>query len=315
MIRPLIRSLFLHWPWLLLAGLFGLTLAPILGDYSRKLDFLGQFLIQTTALTVAAFLLFLVLQHRLVAFAAVVCVFLQLAVLQPALFPARAMTTSGESLSVVFANVWTQNRRLPEVVERLEALDPDVIVLTEIREETESLLPALEATWPYRAACPRHYSCDTVVLSRLPILEDRSGKGERGLVGLAAARIESGFGPVTVAGTHLTQPLPPWRQRVQEYQTEQVVDMLAGVDDPLLVVGDFNSVPWGRLIRAFAAATGLKVAPGLEGTWPATLPWPLRIPIDQALTGRGLELLEREVVTMPGADHKALWLVVGPGTA
>lgn len=315
MIRRLLSTLFAHWPWLLLAGLFGLTLAPILGDYSRKLDFLGQFLIQTSALTVAVLLLFLVTRYRLAAFGALVCFILQLVVLQPSLFPARAMTHAVDSVSVVFSNVWIQNERLPEVVERLHALDPDVIVLTEIRDGTEALVPALEADWPYRAACPRHYSCDTVVLSRLPIVQDRSGKGERGLVGVAAASVATGFGPVTIAGTHLTQPLPPARQRIQEYQADGVVAMLAGVDEPLLVVGDFNSVPWGRLIRAFAAATRLDVAPGLEGTWPAMLPWPLRLPIDQALTGRGLQLIERQVVTMPGADHKALRLVVGPGTA
>lgn len=314
MISRLLHSLLPHWPWLLLGGLFGLTLAPMLGDYSRKLDFLGQFLIQATALTAVSLLLFLVLQHRLAALGAIACFIMQLVILQPALFPARAMTHSGDSLSVVFSNVWTENRRLPELVARLHALDPDVIVLTEIRDKTKALVPMLEADWPHKAACPRHYSCDTVLLSRLPILEDRSGKGERGAVGIAAARIATSFGPVTIAGTHLTQPLPPWRQRVQEYQTEQITKMLAGVDEPLLVVGDFNSVPWGRLVRAFAAATRLHVAPGLEGTWPAMLPWPLRLPIDQALTGRGLQLLERQVVTMPGADHKALRLVVGPGT-
>ncbi len=130
MIRRLLHALLPHWPWFLLAGLFGLTLAPILGDYSRKLDFLGQFLIQTSALTVVVLLLFLVTQYRLAAFGALACFILQLAVLQPALFPARAMPHAGDSVSVVFSNVWGQNDRLPEVVERLRTLDPDVIVLT-----------------------------------------------------------------------------------------------------------------------------------------------------------------------------------------
>ncbi len=313
MIKPLLHRLLDHWPWLLLAGLVGLTLAPFLGDYSRKLDFIGQFLIQTAALTVLALVLLLLMRQLLPAAGAALCLVLQLSILQPSLIQARAGVDASGRIEVVFSNVWTQNERLGELGARLLAIHPDVVVLTEIRgDKPMELVESLADAYPYRADCETHWWCDTVVLSRLPILENRSNETRPPIIGMAAARVQTGFGPVTIAGTHLTQPLPPRRQRVQEMQTEALATMLGGVDEPLLLVGDFNSVPWGRLIRAFVATTGLEVAPGLEGTWPSILPWPLRLPIDQAFTGRGLQLLSREVITLPGADHKALRLEVGP---
>lgn len=313
MIKSFLHRLVEHWPWLLLLGLAGLTLAPLLGDYSRKLDFVGQFLIQSTALTVIALVLMLLLRHALPAIGVGLCLALQLAILQPSLLQARASADARGRIEVVFSNVWTQNRRLGDLAERLREIHPDVLVLTEIRGDSAvAFAHSLADAYPYRADCETNWWCDTVVLSRLPILEDRSSDTRPPIIGMAAARVQTDFGPITIAGTHLAQPLPPRRQWVQEQQTEALATMIEGVTDPLLFVGDFNSVPWGRLIRAFTATTGLDVAPGLEGTWPAILPWPLRLPIDQAFTGRGLQLLSREVITLPGADHKALRLEVGP---
>jgi endonuclease/exonuclease/phosphatase (EEP) superfamily protein YafD len=105
--------------------------------------------------------------------------------------------------------------------------------------------------------------------------------------------------------------LPPRRLQRQERQVEGLVTLLADIDTPLLLVGDFNASPWGRLLPSLARQTDLEIARGLEGTWPAKAPWPLRIPIDHALTGRGLMLLDREVVRLPGSDHQALLLRVG----
>ena len=312
MISTLITLVRRFWPLPFLAGMGLMTAAPFLGEHSTLVDFLSQFLIQASAGTLGLLLLFLVTRHWRSAGLASVALALQCAVLQPALFAARAAHHAPAQVDVLFSNVYFHNQRLDLMVSEILRIDADVVVLAEVDELSIAQLDHLADAYPYRVDCLGHWSCDSAIFSRLPVLDDLSGWQAERRIAMSAARIATAFGPIAVAGVHLDQPLPPQRLWRQERQLVGLIDMLAAVDDPLLLVGDFNSAPWARLMQGLAAATGLEIAWGIEGTWPAMLPWPMRIPIDHALTGQGLVLLDREFVHLPGTDHKALHLRVGP---
>lgn len=300
------------WPVPPLLAVLLMTAAPYLGDHSTKLDFLGQLLIQAAAGTVLLLILFTAARRWLAGALTLVAFGLQLAVLQPtSWFPAHAGAEAPRTVEVLFSNVWWHNQRIDEAVAQIRAWAPDIVVLAEIDQRNRTILDTLAADYPYRVDCLEHWACDSAVLSRLPIVEDLSGWNGKRRIATSAARIATPFGALAVAGVHFDQPLPPRQVREQERQAEGLVDLLAPIQDPLLLVGDFNAAPWGRLLRGLSRDAGLEIAWGLEGTWPAALPWPLRIPIDHALTRNGLELVEREVVRMPGSDHRALRLRVG----
>lgn len=301
-----------YWPLPLLAGMGLLTAAPFLGTHSMLADFFSQFLIQTLAGTFLLSALFVVTRRWRSAGLAGAALALQCAVLQPSLFPARAAPDVSTPVEVLFSNVYWHNRRLGALAAEIVRLDADVVVLAELDQRSGGLLDDLADAYPFRVDCLAHWACDSAVLSRLPILEDLSDWRAERRIAMSAARLDTPFGPMAVAGVHLDQPLPPQRLWRQERQVAGLVEMLAPIDDPLLLVGDFNASPWARLMQGLAEASGLEIAWGIEGTWPAILPWPMRIAIDHALTGRGLVLLDREVVRLPGTDHKALRLRVGP---
>ena len=300
------------WPLPLLAGVGLLTAAPFLGEHSMLVDFASQFLIQAAAGTLGLVLLFLVTRHWRSAGLAIVALVLQCAVLQPSLFPARAAHDVPAHVEVLFSNVYLYNHRLDALATEILRVDADVVVLAELDRRTGTLLDHLADAYPYRVDCLDHWSCDSAILSRLPLLEDLSDWHAERRIAMSAARIATAFGPIAIAGVHLDQPLPPQRLWRQERQVDGLIEMLAGIEDPLLLVGDFNASPWARLMQGLAAGSGLEIAWGIEGTWPATLPWPMRIAIDHALTGQGLVLLDRAVIRLPGTDHKALNLRVGP---
>ena len=75
---------------------------------------------------------------------------------------------------------------------------------------------------------------------------------------------------------------------------------------PTLVMGDFNSVPWGQVMKKFARDLQLQHAGGIEGTWPDYLSMPMRIRIDQALTSPDLAVVEQTVMPGHGSDHRAI---------
>ncbi len=302
-------------PLMLLAVILLLTLAPILREHSVLIDFFAHFLLQSAIFSLAAGLFLLACRRWIATGLVTVCLIAQASFLQPDLFPASAAHPQPTSISVLFSNVWTGNRQVDAVAEKVRSLDPDVVVLAELNSRTAALVEDLATAYPYSVDCFRHLACDSVVLSRLPVLEDLSDAILDHRVATSAARIAAPFGTVAVAGVHLDRPLPPRRLHRQELQVNGLVALLAEIDSPLLVVGDFNASPWGRLLPSFARDAGLELAWGLEGTWPALAPWPFRIPIDHALTGRGMALLEREVIRLPGSDHLALLLRVGPSSS
>ena len=309
LLMPLLRR---FWPLPFLAGMIVLTAAPFLGDRSMLIDFFSQFLIQAVAGTLVLVLVFLAMRRWRSTAVAVAALALQCSVLQPSLFPARAAQDVPAPVDVLFSNVYFYNQRLDDVATEILRVDADVVVLAELDGGNEVLLDDLALAYPYRVDCLAHWSCDSAILSRLPILEDLSVWQADRRIAMSAARLATPFGPMAVAGVHLDQPLPPGRLWLQERQVGGLIEMLRPIEDPLLLVGDFNASPWARLMRGLADATGLEIARGLEGTWPAVLPWPMRIAIDHALTGRGLVLVDREVIRLPGTDHKALKLRVGP---
>lgn len=311
MLRSLPALVYRYWPLPLLAGIALFTAAPFLSDRSTKLDLLTQFLLQAAAGTAGLAVLFLLLRRRLAAAIAGICLVSQVAVLEPPLIPARATTAHDGGVEVLFANIWWHNAEAEALVRRIVELGPDVVVLAELNEGARAIADRLGDAYPYRADCLSHWTCDSAVLSRLPIIEDLSDRRTDRRAAMSAARLQAPFGTLAVAGVHLDQPLPLGRLRTQLWQSGGIIEMLAPIGDPLLLVGDFNAVPWGRVMRRIAAETGLEIAHGLEGTWHSALPWPMRIPIDHALTGRGLQLLEREVIRLPGSDHRALRLRVG----
>jgi endonuclease/exonuclease/phosphatase (EEP) superfamily protein YafD len=312
MLAVLIAFIRRHWALPSLAGMALLTAAPLLGEWHVLVDFLGQFLIQAMAGTIVLAVLFLITRRWRPAALAAVALVVQTSVLQPSLIPARAAQDAPAHIDVLFHNIYWDNHRLEALTDEILRRSPDVVILAEVERQTEPMLARLAEAYPYRVDCLAHWTCDTAVFSRLPVLEDLSAWHGADRMAMSAARLATPFGPIVVAGVHLDQPLPPGRLRVQERQVAKLIDMLAPIEDPLLLVGDFNASPWGRVMRGLADGAGLEIAHGIEGTWPATLPWPMRIAIDHALTGRGLVLLAREVVRLPGSDHKALELRLGP---
>ena len=286
---------------------FVFALAVPLKTYSSIADLLVQFLLQASLGTGALALLWLGLRRPVRAGLAGLCCVVQVAAIDPDLGGRTAAAGDG-GVTIMFANVLQDNADRAAVAERIRKLDPDVVVLAEVDHRWRRDLGALWGdAYPHVSTCIGEGRCDVAVLSRL--------KGTPSTLvakGYAAAlRIETDAGPIDIVGTHLYRPLPKGAVTKQMLQGK---DFSAFVRDQgaatTVLFGDFNAVPWGRVIGSIEAATGLRSDRGLEGTWPSLLPWPLRLPIDHVLAGDGLRVIERRVIDVPGSDHLGLYVRV-----
>lgn len=291
--------------------------APWLGRFSAKADLAAQFLLQASVATLVLVVLALLARRLVVAALLAVTLGAQAAWLVPHLGPSgTAAVAAAAPLRVAFFNVWRGNRAFPEVVAWLERERPDVVVLAEYGPDLRRALEPLDALYPLRFDCLARPGCDLAVLSR------RDGAPDLALPAAAAADlielvVPLGHGELRVLGAHLTRPVgvgTVWKQ------LSQVKAVAAAVRDdprPTILLGDLNAVPWARVVHELGERSGLRVVGSLDGTWPAFLPWPLRIPIDHALVSRDVVVTARSLGPDLGSDHRPILLdlVVDPSHA
>lgn len=251
---------------------------------------------------------------RLVAGFAPVAVALFLA-LRPQWFPAQPEAAPGaRPVTVYFANVWVQNRDNAALAGSIQAVNADVVALTEIADHHASDLPQILKAYPYRTAtAPARYFAGgprTVIASRYPIdpgvtsLQDGLAVGE--------ATIRAPGGDFRLLAVHLTRPWPlDGRVHAQRDQTRRLARRIkAGEREQVLIVGDFNATTASAILKRFAREAGVTPARAVMGTWFHPLPGPFRLAIDNAFTGPGLTVLDRKVGPANGSDHRPIVVTV-----
>ena len=291
---------------LILAVPLGLAALALSGIGHRWLDILAQFtapaLLATVVLTtvIALTRLKVAALHGLVACVALV------AAVAPQWFPAGPRAQTGAPIVRLYsANVYYLNTDVAAIRRSIEAADADIVILIELGREATGRIDEVLEGYPYRAASTRldgtRGPSRSVIGSRYPLtsLPDAAD----GLHAVAAVA-RTPVGRLNVVGVHLTRPWPfqeQWGQISQTMALQAGVETLSG---PLVVAGDFNSVSSARIGRQVRRDLGLHPAAGFPGTWPAALPAPLGVTIDQVYASRDLAFVRRSLGRSNGSDHR-----------
>lgn len=288
-----------------LAALAGAALS-ILGAYTGAqhflLDLFGQFAIQAVLTALALTILFAARRRPLLAcLSASAAIAGYFAMNIPAPVPP---CTDMPTHRVLFFNVWDENRRARETIDFIAHQNADTVVLAEVNPRFQAALGELRNLYPYSVECPPASAhCQFYVYSREPLEE--TGKSHlQTLVELGVKYPEATLG---LAGIHAMRPIPPRLRWWQRRQADMFAHLIAKTPAPRLVVGDFNAVGWGAIIRLMSRVANVKPLPS-PGTWPAPMPWPLRIPIDQVLVGDGVLCAKKTVGPRAFSDHRPIWV-------
>jgi len=287
------------------------------------LALLDQFAVQLSGLALLAAVLALLLRRwvRLIALAALA------ATLSWPVFAHRgeaAIVADPARLKILSANLWHGSAGHDRTIETLMASDADIIGLVEVTPEWRPALAPLLARYPHRIDCfDLDPECQTMLLSKLPIVKPIAGRIWRATPIVAGGEVTWNGRPITVLATHLFRPLArsdesewgaddPARAAYladglpvsrQAGQAGLLAKYLNSLPHDLILMGDFNSVPWGRVQRAFRDKTGLDNQAGWDFSWPSFLPWPLRLPIDHVLARGHLVVTDFAAAPRTESDH------------
>ncbi|WDQ98038.1 endonuclease/exonuclease/phosphatase family protein [Devosia sp. J2-20] len=226
----------------------------------------------------------------------------------------RPAPPSSGTVTMMTHNLFGMNYEMAKVTAAIAAEDPDIIVLQEyFGEQATDLHPRLLADYPFFTRCRGGKRANLGLYSRIPFEQVQDGACPNNAyvtdrTGHILARFQpDGYGAFSVLTTHMDWPLPVERQRAQLVGLSAVV---AEVEGPLIVAGDFNSTPWSYALRDFVSSNGLVretvnlVTYPLRwfyfGAWQDTIPF---LPLDHVMTRGGVVVHELHAGRRTASDH------------
>lgn len=221
-----------------------------------------------------------------------------------------AVTCSPErTLRVLSANVQAGNRNSEAVLEAVRSADADVVLLLETDAWWDEQIAGLYDGYPYHASSqPRaaHYY-GMQVLSRLPLRDPDMlylfGEATPTLETLVTLRDGT---PVRFLGLHPRPPLSePQPTTLRDGSIAAVAKRAAASNEPVVMAGDFNAVPWSPIVRLAKRVAGVedpRVGRGFIASFDAESVW-MRWPLDHILAQDAFSFLSFDRLGYTGSDH------------
>ena len=197
-------------------------------------------------------------------------------------------------------NMLYRNGDLASLAADIRATSPQIVTLQEVSEPNLALLAELEKDFPNQHVCKGGRVGGTAVLTRLATVADTGFCAP----GMAAIQVAGGGNRFWVVSVHLHWPWP----YDQASHVAGLLPVLAGLEGPVLMAGDFNMVRWAHSVRQMAAAARASPAGPSNGSYLGFAPI-LRLPIDHAFAPGGGRLDLRPPL---GSDHLGLLAQLWP---
>ncbi|KAA0217290.1 MAG: hypothetical protein DYG94_01350 [Leptolyngbya sp. PLA3] len=289
---------------LLALGLAGLGIVPVPGWIPELLSSLLP-LIGILGLTLVALALWRPSRFGLIT--AGLVVLLVLGRLSAGLWtrhlaPARP---GDQRLSLLLINAYALNEDPESLLRIMDDQQADVTIITEPPPGLMKPLRALEeapGSSHVLLRCPptRGEHSWIVVRSRFPaeLVTDPHD-------GVLDCLVLGPQGPIRLIACHLLSPRTPGRYAQAREQVARVIEQAHTEPAPLVIAGDFNAAPTSHLSSHLARQTGTRRSKPFTagGTYPAGLPRPFRVAIDDALIGSDCSVVSWRTIGLPGSDH------------
>lgn len=284
--------------------LFGLTarqflLAELISSFNAQLAFL--------MLTCGAFLL--LLRRKLFGGLLLVISVGQILTLASIFLPAAQPEPGPQTITVMSMNVWGDNNQFHQVIDQVKRVSPDVLLLIEYSNQWHNQMTTLHSTYPHRMLEPRWHGYGIALFSKLPLEDTEVWQLSRKITDVPAlsARVKLGDQSLRIAGLHTMSPTNSLRMRLRTEQMNEIADLLKSVNEPSVLIGDFNCTPWSPFLKELAKTCSYRDSrqgQGYFASWNVELPRFFWIPIDHALVSKEVHVHHRTAGEACGSDHQ-----------
>jgi len=300
-------------PFLLfIIGLLSLLCAA--GNHLSLLEFFSHGQLTITALSEIAFLFSFRFRFRLLSSLLGLLLLYHLFTVAPVLpLHSPEPKESSSRFRVLLFNMNANNTAYPCIIDRIESLQPDLLVVCEANEHLTHRMDHLHDRYSHRLEAGRWPgstllgASGTILWSRFPMETAKVHTLDTAKIQILEAIVKIEDNPVQVFAMHSHSPVNFSQTRRRNASLNEVSTLL-NPDLPTLVIGDLNNTLWSASIRRFARENHLTSAfqsTGIEATWPAFLS-PFGIAIDHLFHSSEIHCLAVKTHPGCGSDHRML---------
>ncbi|MCK0150990.1 endonuclease/exonuclease/phosphatase family protein [Marivita sp. S6314] len=189
-------------------------------------------------------------------------------------------------------NLLFQNDQVAALVADIRSANPDIVALQELTSRNADVVRTLRPDYPHQASCALTSWARVAILSKWPV-EGEICIEDQGLVGIQIASPDGTFWAFSL---HAFWPWPHGQDR----QLAQLLPVLEGLEDPIVLAGDFNMVPWSFALNQIARTTQTTRAGPL---FPTLIKMGAPLPIDHVYAPGGGRASQRDLL---GSDHSGV---------
>ncbi len=228
--------------------------------------------------------------------------------------PAMILDSSNH-LSMVYCNVYMENRNSEEALRQMTKYDPDLILAVETDQWWADQLKVLSKKYSYSVEMPLNNTYGMILYSKLPF----ENKEFRFLVNEQVPSLN----PVITLPSgqnvqcYFIHPKPPNPKEVpSSIERDKELIMIAkeakACNIPVIVAGDLNDVGWSFTSELFQKTSGLldpRVGRGFYSTFNAKYPF-FRWPLDHVFTSTDFRLVDINRLDKMGSDHFPIYVKI-----
>lgn len=222
-----------------------------------------------------------------------------------------SLRREGSQIRIITANVLMTNGNSQSLVDSIDKYQPDIVLTMETNQWWQDALIPLEESYPYTVACPLENLYGMHLYSKFPLSDiEVSFLVEPDIPSIHALISLPGGAQVRAHFLHPAPPSPVANSSSSERDAEliAVAHSIQHCEQPVLIAGDFNDVPWSETVQLFRRVSKLldpRVGRGPKCSFHADY-WFLRWPLDYIFLSHHFTVSLFERLKIEGSDHYAL---------
>lgn len=213
------------------------------------------------------------------------------------------------TISLLTSNVLQSNKNKKELLNVISDLDPDVLLFTEVnRDWTTHIKNNITKDYKYSISFPLKNTYGILMCSKKPLIEAEVNFLVDDSIPSINTKIKLDNGKlVQFYGLHPTPPMPQHNPKSTQRDTEFmfIAQDASKSNLPVLVMGDFNDVPWSSTMQLFKVNSLLldpRIGRGFYNTYNSESSF-LRWPLDHAYVSKDFRLIDLKVCKSIDSDH------------
>ena len=232
---------------------------------------------------------------------------------------ATAEPVAKKPVRIFVWNALLMNFNYATIAEVIREVDADIVAIVECNSELGKQLEPMREQYPFASWRPNWQSQGTIVMSRIAdtsfeLIELDKTQPNQAVV--AHFKIHPNDSkPSRLMVLHPLSPRWPLRRIFTRNDQLTIAARWAGEhsDQPLIMMGDFNTSPWSPIFDDMLKLGQLHDSRNYRGyfaSWPSVF-YDFGIPIDHALVNQHIKVLDRRVLQEAyGSDHRGVILEI-----